>query len=63
MRQVIKETMGLSQNSKNINAIYENHIYSFTKISQSINIIFTLFFNFSEAVPSNNLFSVLFHFA
>ena len=24
--------MGLSQNSKNINAIYENYIYSFAKI-------------------------------
>ena len=28
----MKETMGLSQNSKNINAIYENYIYSFAKI-------------------------------
>ena len=28
----LKKNQGLSQNNKNINAIYENYIYSFTKI-------------------------------
>ena len=32
MRQVMKETMGLSQNTKNINIIDKNYISSFTKI-------------------------------